>query len=149
MTWEDDELNEYEKRRVRLAQENALSSQRLHLLETRHAHEWMALRTLIQKTCEDINERAGREILKSIDPVANNLLIRREDGEKLKAQYTPQTKKLTISCDAPPFSTQNYELTVRTIKGNDAVVWWNGKDMESAEDIAKLAVGNFLHAGML
>jgi hypothetical protein len=119
------------------------------LLETRNTHEWLALRTLIQKTCEGINAKAGREILTSKDPVTNHLLIHREDGEKLKAEYTPQTKIVEFSCDAPPFVKRDYEMLVRTVKGNEIVGWWNGRDFENAEDVAKSVVSAFLHAGMV
>jgi hypothetical protein len=148
MAWEDEELNEYESKRARFQQQSKLSSQRLQLVEDQHNQRWMMLRTEISAAFLNLNAKAAREITRSTDVRANHLVIAREDGEKLEAHYDPNTKTVTISSDAVPFAERKYELTVRTIDGNDTVAWWNGKDIETAESLAKAVFSGFLRAGM-
>ena len=152
MTWEDDELAGYEERRITAKQRDMLSVQRNSLLEGRHNQEWLALRTGVQTRLELLNQRAGREITKSLTPRVPELRIRREDGVELKAEYIPATRTVTFSCEALPFGEKSYELTVCMIEGNDTVAWraiQKNPEIVSRENIVKEVVTSFLHAGTL
>ena len=150
MTWEDDELAEYEKNRAKVLEGNKLSSQRGQLLEKQQAHQWNVLRGAITKRCANINAKAGRQILWSIDPHTDHLEIRREDNEKLEGLYVPEIRTVKFWSDVPPFVERQYELSVRPIQGNDATVWIDlqTKEIESPDDIATSILGQFLRAGM-
>jgi hypothetical protein len=150
MTWEDDELAQYEKSRARAREGDKLSSQREQLLDNQQAHKWNVLREAFTKRCASINAKAGRQILRSVDPQTSHLEIRREDSEKLEGLYDSGIRTVTFSCDVPPFIERRYELSVRPTSGNDACVWIDlqTKEVEKSDDIATSILGNFLRAGM-
>jgi hypothetical protein len=152
MTWEDDALAGYEDWRARKNLETALSVQRNSLLESRHTHEWMELRTKVLTQFHLMNQRANREITKSLTQNIHELKVRREDGTVLNGAYVPATRTATFSCDAPPFGEQSYGLTVRTIEGNDALVWQKidkNRDIVDKADIVKEIITSFFYAGSL
>jgi hypothetical protein len=151
MTWEDDEFSAYEKSRARAIDNNKLASQRTQLLDKQQAHQWSALREAITKLCDRMNAKAGRQILRSVDPQTNHLEIRREEvSEKLEGLYVPDARTATFSCDLVPFVEKKYELSVRLVEGNDAAVWINmrTKEIERADDIAKSLLSAFLRSGI-
>ena len=151
MAW-GDALAEYERGRVVKSQKDELSTQRNKLLETRHNHEWIALRQEFLNRFDIVNKRADRKVMESLSIRANALHIRREDREELKAEYKPETKTVTFSCEATPLLERSYELIVRPVEGNDTVVWRavdnkpGSVEIVSKEDIARQIITGFLRA---
>ena len=58
----------------------------------------------------------------------------------------PDTRKATFSSDVFPFAESVYELVVRTVNGDEVVIWSNvtERENEQAEDIVKSLLGKFL-----
>jgi len=150
MSWEDDELAEYEERQVAASQRSALSAKTVSLLEQRHSQEWLALRTEMLDRLHIINEKALRDVTTSLTSRISELWIRREDGVNLKARYVAETKTATFCCDALPFVDLSFELAVRPVNGTAAVVWRTvGPRPETAsrDEITKEVISSFLRAG--
>jgi hypothetical protein len=150
MSWEDDELAEYEERQVAASQRNAFSAKTISLLEQRHIQEWHALRTEVLDRFHIINEKALRDVTTSLTPRPSELWIRREDGVELRARYVGEKKTATFSCEAPPFVEISFELAVRPVNGAAAVVWRTvGARPETVprDEITREVISSFLRAG--
>lgn len=122
VAWED-ELKEYERNRLLQSQRDELATQRNRLLEGRHSREWMALRNAELANMQEVNASAGRDIFRSLTPRSIRLEIEREDREKLTAEYDEATKRVVFSSDTVLFTERAYELVVRPVNGNDALIW--------------------------
>lgn len=149
MAWEDDALGDYEKKKKRKEDESKLSSQRLSLVEGNAPRMWNELRQAITGKCKELNQKAGRELLKSVDPHTANLDIRREDGERLMAAFDSASKIVTFSSDSFLFGTRKYEVTSRPIDGNEHAVWFelDERDIETQDSIVSTIVRRFLASG--
>jgi hypothetical protein len=151
MSWEDNELAEYEERQVAASHRNAFPAKTISLLEQRHSQEWHTLRTEILNHFHIINEKALRDITTSLSPRPSEMWIRREDGVDLRARYVAETKTATFSCEAHPFDEISFELAVRPVDGNPAVVWRTvGARPETVprDEIIREVISSFLRAGM-
>jgi hypothetical protein len=149
MTWEDDALGTYERKKERKADADRLSSQRLSLIEGNASRMWNELRQAITDKCKELNQKAGRELLKSLNPRTIALEIRREDGEVLKGQFDSASKIATFSSRSFLFGERKYEVTSRSIDGNERAVWFETKkkDIDTTETIVRTIVTDFLHSG--
>lgn len=150
MSWEDEELETYEKHRKGTAEANTLASQRNTLLSEEASSKWTELRTEFSKIVEGINERAGRAVISSTSPIHDQLRLVREDGAKFDGDWTRNDYKARFYCDQCLPPDRDYELTVRPINGNDTVVWIpaQGNDYETSASIAKLLMSNFMRANL-
>jgi hypothetical protein len=153
MTWKDDVLASYEQKREKSDSAQWIASQRRSLLENGHQGVWNTLRGVVSKLCTELNEKAGRDILKSTDPRANYLSIDREDRQKLKAEYDPKTQTVRFESDAFLFGKHTYQVSVRPAKGGmDGLVWIalenkNSTVIDDPNEIAQAVLKNFLEAG--
>src|ERR1700722_1259604 len=150
MSWEEEELAEYEGRQGLASQRNAFSAKTVSLLEQHHIQEWHALRAAVLDRFHIINEKALRDVTTSLAPRVSELWIRREDGVDLRARYVSETKTATFSCDAPPFVEISFELAVRPVNGIAAVVWRTvGPRPETVprEEVTREVISSFLRAG--
>lgn len=148
MASEDDDLSEYESNKHKASEKNKLMSQRNDLLDKQSSNHWQLLRAEILKYCATINEKAGREILKSVTPRTPQLDIRREDGAKFEAEYNQDTRKVKFSSNVFLFAECEYEVVVRSINGSDTVVWFDltSHNIETASGITKALFGRFMRA---
>ena len=122
-----------------------------HRQERRRKLAWMALIETILEKCADIDKEAGKRVLWSIEPRGAFLVIQKQDGAKLLAQYIPQMNSVIFSSNAYPFADRTYELTVRTIEGNETAVWLDTSNskIESADEIARTVISDFLLTNQL
>jgi len=137
MAWEDDALGDYEKKKKRKEDMSKLSSQRLSLVEGNASRMRNELRQAITDKCKELNQKSGRELLKSVDPHTATLEIRREDGAKLMAAFDSASKVATFSSDSFLFGTRKYEVTSRPVDGNERAVWFEPakKDIETQDSL--------------
>jgi hypothetical protein len=151
MSWEDEELEAYEKHRKGTAEANTLASQRNTLLSEQGSAKWTELRTEVSKIVEGINERAGRTVISSGSQTHDQLRLVREDGAKFDGDWTGNDYKAKFYCDQCLPPDKDYELTVRPVDGNDTVVWIpaQGNNYETCTSIAKLLMSNFMRAANL
>src|SRR5579863_9750426 len=79
LTWEEEELENYEPKRVKAVEVKTRADARAALLVRQLPYQLNALREVISIRCESVNTRAGRTVLRSVNPDQQRLEIRRED----------------------------------------------------------------------
>jgi hypothetical protein len=129
--------------------EERLSQQQLKLLENRQVQQWKDVRTMLLLWRQFSNGNAGREVLRILEESESRLAIEREDGYMLLASFDPGSHTLAIWKSAPPFIKGfklTYRLSVRAIKGSDAVVWIDDetKRVEEPKRVAIVAHAFFM-----
>ena len=145
LTWEDEELAFYEPRRSVAAAEKRRADEKAALLIRQLPLQWNALREVISIRCESLNAKAGRTILRSVDPDRNRLEIRREDDEGFVMLFNPENKRVTFTGKPLGFE-REYELTVQTRNDVDSTAWFSRTTLatEETEDVAKYMVSALL-----
>jgi hypothetical protein len=107
--------------------------------------QWNALREVISIRCESLNAKAGRTILRSVDPDRNRLEIRREDDQGFVMQFNPENKRISFSGKPLGFD-REYELTVQTRDNVDSTAWFSLTTLstEQTDDLAKYMISILL-----
>lgn len=141
LTWEEEELAYYEPRRTKAAAEKQREDAKAALLVRQLPHQWNALCEVIAIRCESLNTKAGRTILRSVDPDRNRLEIRREDDQGFVVNFNPETKRVLFTGKPLGFD-REYELTVQTRDDVDSTAWFSLTTLatEQTDDLAKYVI---------
>jgi HEAT repeat protein len=147
LTWEEEELAAYEPKRTKAVEEQQRAAAMAALLQRQLPLQWKALREIINIRCESINAKAGRAILRSVDPNPDHMEIRREDDQKIEVLFEPEKKQVTFSGKAFGYN-REYELIVQTYDFVDTTVWFSKGTLatEQPDYIAKSMLSVFLRA---
>jgi hypothetical protein len=145
LTWEDEELAFYEPKRVVAVEVKRKADARAELLVRQLPHQLNALREVISLRCESMNAKAGRTILRSVDPDRHRLEIRREDDQGFVMQFNPETKRVIFTGKPLGFD-REYELTVQTRNDVDSTTWFSLTTLanEETDDLAKYMISVLL-----
>jgi hypothetical protein len=141
LTWEEEELTNYEPKRAKAVEikqrEDAKEALRIHQLP----HQWNALCEVIAIRCESINARAGRTVLRAVSPDDSHLEIRREDDLGFVMEFDPEKGKVTFSGKVLGFQ-REYELTVQTRDGIDSTAWFSKTTLttDQTDELAKAMI---------
>ncbi|HMG85424.1 MAG TPA: hypothetical protein VK574_06750 [Terracidiphilus sp.] len=138
LTWEEEELQNYEPKRAVAVEEKRKADGRAALLVRQLPHQWNALCEVMSIRCESVNTKASRTVLRGAMPDPNRLEIRREDEEGFLIQFDPDRKKVTFSGKVLGFE-RVYELVVQDRDGVDATAWFSQTTLltEQTDDLAK------------
>ncbi len=145
LTWEEEELTNYEPKRAKAVEikrcEDAREALRIHQLP----HQWNALCEVIAIRCESINARAGRTVLRAASPDDNHLEIRREDDLGFVMEFDPEKGKVTFSGKVLGFQ-REYELIVQTRDGIDSTAWFSKTTLttDQTDDLAKAMISTLM-----
>jgi len=144
-TWEDEELAFYEPRRTVASAEKRRADAKADLLTRELPLQLNGLREVISIRCERLNAKAGRTILRSVDPDRNRLEIRREDDEGFVMQFNPENKRVAFTGKALGFD-REYELVVQTRDEVDSTTWFSLTTLanEETDDLAKYMISVLL-----
>lgn len=145
LTWEEEELAFYEPRRTVAAEEKRRADARAALLVRQLPHQLNSLREVISIRCESLNSKAGRTILRSVDPDRNRLEIRREDDQGFVMQFDPERKKVLFTGKPLGFD-REYELIVQTRDDVDTTAWFSSTTLatEQTDEVAKYMISVLL-----
>jgi hypothetical protein len=145
LTWEDEELAFYEPRRTKAAAEKKRADEKAELLTRQLPLQLNSLREVISIRCESLNAKAGRTVLRSVDPGRNRLEIRREDDEGFVMQFNPENRRVVFTGKPLGFD-REYELTVQTRDEVDSTAWFSLSTLatEQTDDLAKYMVSVLL-----
>ena len=145
LTWEEEELESYEPKRAKAVEVKKRADARAALLVRQLPYQLNALREVISIRCESVNTKAGRTVLRSVDPDRNRLEIRREDDMGFVMQYDPERKKVCFSGKVLGFD-REYELVVQTYDDVDSTAWFSQTTLatEQTDDLAKAMISTLL-----
>jgi hypothetical protein len=138
LTWEEEELENYEPKRAVAVEEKRKADGRAALLIRQLPHQWNGLCEVMSIRCDSVNIKAGRTVLRGAMPDANRLEIRREDEQGFTVQFEPDRKKIVFSGKVLGFD-RTYELVVQERDGVDATAWFSQTTLstEQTDDLAK------------
>jgi hypothetical protein len=138
LTWEEEELENYEPKRAVAVEEKRKADARAALLVRQLPHQWDALCEVMSIRCDSVNTKAGRTVLRGAMPDPNRLEIRREDDEGFVVQFDPERKKVGFKGKVLGFE-RIYELVVQERDGVDATAWFSQTTLatEQTDDLAK------------
>lgn len=145
LTWEEEELTNYEPKRTKAVEikrrEEAKEALRIHQLP----HQWKALCEVISIRCESINARAARTVLRAASPDNNRLEIRREDDLGFVMLFDSEKGKVVFSGKVLGFE-REYELIVQTRDDGDSTAWFSKTTLttEQTDDLAKAMISSLL-----
>ncbi len=147
MGWEEDELAVYEPKRKVAVGVKKLADGRAQLLNHQLPLQWKTLREIIIIRCESVNAKAGRAVLRSIDPHHDRMDIRRENDSKIEGVFNAAAKKVHFKSDAFAIE-REYTLVITTYNNADAVAWFctQTEVAEGPDEIAKFLLSTFLRA---
>lgn len=145
LTWEEEELSNYEPKRSVAVQQKKRAEARAALLVRQLPHQWNALREVISIRCESLNAKASRTVLRSVNPDANRLEIRREDDLGFVMRFDPEKKRVAFTGKVLGFD-REYELTVQTHDDVDTTAWFSLTTLatEQTDDLAKYMISILL-----
>jgi hypothetical protein len=145
LTWEEEELENYEPKRVKAVEVKKRADARAAMLVRQLPHQLNALREVIAIRCDSVNTKAGRVVLRSVNPDANRLEIRREDEMGFVMQFHPDRKKVVFSGKVLGFD-REYELAVQTHDDVDSTAWFSHTTLatEQTDDLAKQLISTLL-----
>jgi hypothetical protein len=145
LTWEEEELENYEPKRAVAVEIKQKADARAELLIRQLPHQWSALCEVFSIRCQSINTRARRTILRGAMPDSNRLEIRREDDLGLVLQFDPEKKKVSFTGKVLGFD-REYELIVETRDGVDSTAWFSHTTLaaEQTDDLAKGMIATLL-----
>jgi len=138
LTWEEEELENYEPKRAVAVEAKRKADARAALLVRQLPHQWKALCEVMSIRCDSVNTKAGRTVLRGAMPDPNRLEIRREDDEGFVVQFDPEKKKVSFNGKVLGFE-RIYELVVQERDGVDATAWFSQTTLatEQTDDLAK------------
>ena len=145
LTWEEEELAFYEPKRVKAVDAQQRAEARAALLVRQLPHQLNALREVISIRCESINTKAGRTVLRSVNPDRNRFEIRREDDLGFVMQFDPEKKKIVFSGKVLGFD-REYELIVQSHGDVDTTVWFSSTTLaaEPTDVLAKYMISTLM-----
>jgi hypothetical protein len=145
LTWEEEELENYEPKRAKAVTVKQTADARAALLVRQLPHQLNALREVISIRCESVNTKAGRTVLRSVNPDRNRLEICREDDMGFVMQFDPGKKKVVFSGKVLGFD-REYELVVQTRDDVDSTAWFSQTTLatEQTDDLAKAMISTLL-----
>jgi hypothetical protein len=145
LTWEEEELENYEPKRSKAVEAKKRADARAALLVRQLPHQLNALREVISIRCDGVNTRAGRTVLRSVNPDRNRFEIRREDDMGFVMQFDPDRKKVIFSGKVLGFD-REYELVVQTHDEVDSTAWFSQTTLatEQTDDLAKAMISTLL-----
>lgn len=145
LTWEEEELANYEPKREKAVEAKERADSRAALLIRQLPHQWNALREVISIRCECLNAKAGRTILRSVNPDRNRLEIRREDEHGFVMNFDPEKKKVVFCGKVLGFD-REYELVVQTHDDVDTTTWFSHTTLanEQTDELAKAMISVLL-----
>jgi hypothetical protein len=145
LTWEEEELQNYEPKRAVAIEVKRKADARAALLIRELPLQWNALCEAMSIRCEGINRRAGRAVLRGAMPDENRLEIRREDDMGFVIQFDPEKKKIYFTGKVLGFDRQ-YELVVQTYNDVDSTAWFSQTTLatDQTDDLAKQMIGYLL-----
>jgi hypothetical protein len=145
LTWEEEELEFYEPKRTKAVEVKRRADARAEMLLRELPFQWNALREVISIRCESLNTKAGRTVLRSVNPDRNRLEIRREDGLGIVMQFDPEKKKVSFTGKVLGFD-REYELIVETRDDVDSTAWYSLTALatEATDDLAKSMISVLL-----
>ena len=145
LSWEEEELQNYEPKRNVAVEAKRKADARAALLIRQLPHQWDALCEVISIRCESINKKAGRSVLRGAMPEEHRLEIRREDEQGFVMQFDPGKKKISFIGKALGFD-REYELIVQTYNDVDSTAWFSNTTLatEQTDDLAKTMISMLL-----
>src|SRR5579863_3991488 len=145
LTWEEEELENYEPKRAVAVEVKLKADARAALLLRQLPHQWSALCEIMSIRCESVNTKAGRTVLRGAMPDPNRLEIRREDEQGFVVQFDPEKKKVAFNGKVLGFE-RIYELVVQERDGVDATAWFSQTTLltEQTDDLAKGMISTLL-----
>ena len=145
LTWEEEELESYEPKRAKAVEVKKRADARAALLVRQLPHQLNALGEVISIRCESVNTRAGRTVLRSVNPDKHRLEICREDDMSFVMEFDPDRKKLRFSGKVLGFD-REYELVVQTFDDVDSTAWFSQTTLatEQTDDLAKSMISTLL-----
>lgn len=141
LSWEEEELANYEPKRVKAVEAKQRAEAKAALLIRQLPHQWNALREVISIRCECLNAKAGRTILRAVDPDRNRLEIRREDDLGFVMQFDAEKKRVSFTGKVLGFD-REYELIVQTHDDVDTTAWFSHTTLatEQTDELAKYMI---------
>ena len=145
LTWEEEELENYEPKRAVAVEVKRKADARAALLVRQLPHQWNALCEVMSIRCDSVNTKAGRTVLRGAMPDPNRLEIRREDEQGFMVQFDSDRKKVVFSGKVLGFE-RVYELVVQERDGVDATAWFSQTTLmtEQTDDLAKGMISTLL-----
>jgi hypothetical protein len=145
LTWEEEELENYEPKRTVAVEIKRKADARAELLIRQLPHQWNALCEVFSIRCQSINTRARRTVLRGAMPDNNHLEIRREDELGIVLQFDSEKKKVSFTGKVLGFD-REYELIVETHDGVDTTAWFSHTTLvaERTDDLAKGMIATLL-----
>jgi hypothetical protein len=145
LTWEEEELGNYEPKRTVAVEIKRIADARAALLLQQLPQQWDALCDVFSIRCEGINTKAGRSVLRGAMPDENQLEIRREDDQGIVIQFDPEKKKVIFTGKVLGFERQ-YELIVLTRDDVDSTAWFSQTTLttEQTDELAKGMISTLL-----
>ena len=145
LSWEEEELENYEPKRSKAVEVKRRADAKAALLVRQLPHQWDALCEVISIRCESINARAGRLVLRGAMPDPHRLEIRREDEQGFVMQFDPGKKTVSFTGKALGFD-REYELIVQTYNDVDSTAWFSHTTLatDQTDDLAKTMISMLL-----
>ena len=145
LSWEEEELENYEPKRAVAVEIKRKADARAELLIRQLPHQWNALCEVFSIRCQSINTRASRVVLRGAMPDHHRLEIRREDELGIVLQFDPEKKKVLFTGKVLGFD-REYELIVETRDGVDSTAWFSDTTLaaEQTDDLAKGMIATLL-----
>jgi hypothetical protein len=145
LTWEEEELQNYEPKRAVAVEVKRKADARAALLVKELPHQWNALCEAMSIRCECVNSKAGRAVLRGAMPDENRLEIRREDDMGFLIQFDAEKRKVLFTGKVLGFDRQ-YELVVQTRDDVDSTAWFSQTTLATdlTDDLAKQMIGYLL-----
>jgi hypothetical protein len=145
LTWEEEELENYEPKRTVAVEVKRKADARAALLIRQLPHQWNALCEIFSIRCESVNTKASRTVLRGAMPDPNRLEIRREDDQGFLVEFDPDKKKIVFTGKVLGFE-RVYELVVQERDGVDATAWFSQTTLltEQTDDLAKGMISTLL-----
>jgi hypothetical protein len=145
LTWEEEELENYEPKRAVAVEIKRKADARAALLVRQLPHQWDALCEVLSIRCESINIKANRLVLRGAMPDEHCLEIRREDEQGFVMQFDAEKKKVKFTGKALGFD-REYELIVQTHDDVDSTAWFSATTLatEQTDDLAKAMISMLL-----
>lgn len=120
MSWEDEVLAGYERGKREGQQHQSSAMQRDDLLETLARPKWEQLQAALLAKTQEINTKAGREVLQPGDSKQDGYTIQREDGVAIQGTFNERLKEANFNVGT---LTRKYVLKIESIDGSETVVW--------------------------
>lgn len=143
--WEERELLNLKWREREAAERADHARLRLRLLMDQSEYRWLELRGKVLAACAGVNKREGSSRFRW-DDKPNPLEIFGSNETTLTVEYISMAHVVRFSGESMGADGREYELTVRTVQGNDAVVWIERETgrIRTAKDIADSVVRDLL-----